>query len=257
MNDTIRPHPLDADDDDDLIGDKTFERSAAVHAYGPLLKPSLICAAVATLVLFASSVISVISPVASGVQQGSIFLFRFSGVLLVASLMGVLAAFRIAYVKSDRYRPLGISRSFQGYFGFVLANLVSIVLAWLLLLLLFMMLGPAMLLLVIPLLLAGAGVLVTIAVWHRDYLRAYAIGCLTTLVLLLFSQISTVAIITVRGGGGLNWGRGTVIQQMLSSTVVPLGLLITLVLISGLVSAGYVVAIEAATRQPAGNRPAE
>ncbi len=256
MSDTTRPHPLDADDNDDMIGDKTFERSTAVHAYRPLLKPSLICAAVATLVLFASSVISIVSPVASGVQQGSIFLFRFSGVLLVAALMGVLAAFRIAYVKSDRYRPLGIGRSFQGYFGFVLANLVSIALAWLLLLLLFMMLGPAMLLLVIPLLLAGVGVLATMAVWHRDYLRAYAIGCLSSVVLLLFSQVSTVAMMTV-WGGGMNRGRSTVITQMLNSTVVPLGLFITLVLISGLVSAGYVVAIEATKRQPADNRPSE
>lgn len=256
MNDANRPHPLDADDEDDLIGDKTFERSASVHAHQPLLKPSLIIAAVATVVLFASSVVSIVSPNASGLQQTAVNVFRISGVLLVAALLGVLAAFRIAYIRSERYRPLGLGGFFRGYSGLVLANLVAIALVWIVLVLLFLMAGPAMLLLVIPLFMSGAGVLVTMAVWHRNYLRAYAIGCLTSLVLLLFSQISTVAMMTL-WGGGMNRGRSAVSVRMLSSTVLPLGLFITLVLICGLVSAGYVVAIEATSRQQADKRPPE
>lgn len=256
MNDDNRPHPLDADDEDDLIGDKTFERSASVHAHQPLLKPSLIIAAVATVVLFAASVVSIVSPSASGLQQTAVNVFRISGVLLVTALLGVLFAFRIAYMRSERYRPLGLNRFFRGYSGFVLANFVAIALVWIVLVLLFLMTGSVMLLVVIPLLIFGAGVLVTMTVWHSNYLRAYAIGCLTCLVLVLFSQISTVAMMTM-WGGGVNWGRRGGSMGMFTSTVLPLGLFITAVLTSGLVSAGYVVAIEATTRQQAGKRPPE
>lgn len=257
MSDANRPHPLDADDEDDLIGDKTFERGTSVHAHQPLLKPSLILAAMTTIVLFASSVISIISPVASELQQAAVNVFRISGVLLVIALLGVLAAFRIAYLRSERYRPLGLGRYFRGYAGFVLANMAAIAMVWLALFVLFLMAGPAMFLIVVPLLMCGAGVLATMAVWHSNYLRAYAIGCLTCLVLLLFSQISTVAVMTVWGSGGMNWGRNSLTMRMLGSTVLPSGLFITLVLISGLVSAGYVVAIEATTRQHANKRPSE
>ncbi len=241
MNEPRRPHPLDADDDDDLTASASYEPAGESLAYKPLLKPSLMVAAVATVVLFLSSVISVVAALGSSFQTFSLAMFRISGLVLVLSLLAVLVAYRIQFVRSPRYRPRRkFSRFFRGFGGFVLANLLVSGLFWLSLFFFGSIFGPSVAIVTAPLLMIAAGLLATMTVVHRGYLRAFAIASLTTLILQLYPLASIIPVLLFGGG----FPRGGNAPGAFNMFVLSSGGILTIAQLSGLISAAYVVALE-------------
>tara|TARA_R110002049_G_scaffold4601_6_gene32842 strand:- start:15300 stop:16058 length:759 start_codon:yes stop_codon:yes gene_type:complete len=74
---------------------------------------------------------------------------------------------------------------------------------------------------------SGLGLLITMIVWHRGMLRGYAIGAMAALIVNGFSLLSVI-------GGGFGRGNSTFILNAQIATV----------LVSGLISAGYVSMIQ-------------
>ncbi|MCA9160416.1 MAG: hypothetical protein KDA72_18925, partial [Planctomycetales bacterium] len=82
---------------------------------------------------------------------------------------------------------------------------------------------------------------------HDGYLRAYAIGSLTALAL-QFSSFSSVASLVLFNGGGFGQGFGGAFGR-LDMLTLSFGWTLTIVIVSGLVSSGYVVALTSYARR--------
>lgn len=244
MQEPSRPHPLDASDDD--YDDTRWSREPASPsiAYQPLLKPSLRVAAVATFAVAIGSILTATFRLGSEAYDISIAMFRISGAVLVCALVSVLVSYRIGYLRlNPQRRGRRAALRFDGYGQFVLYNLLGLAIAWIVLLWASWEFGAGVVGVVSLLLLLAAGLLATMIVWHQGYLRAYAIGSLTTLVLPFvgFSNFATMVVFN-RGSGGTAYGGFDILS-------VSLGVTITMVICSGLLSSGYVVALTAHLRR--------
>ena len=247
MQESSRPHPLDASDEDDHDTGSRWSRepSSPSVAYQPLLKPSLRIAAFATIVLALGSVLTTAFRYGSDGYNISAFIFRSSGTILVLALLAVLLSFRIGHSLSrPRRHPSRQAVLPLGYGGFVVYNLLGLGIAWVVLIGAGWVLGAGVAVIASPLILIGAGLLATMIVFHDGYLRAYAIGSLTTLTLQFvgFAGLSSLILFNV-GKFGSAFG---VFFDMFS---ILLGVTLTIVIVSGLVSSGYVVALTSYTRR--------
>lgn len=250
MQESSRPHPLDAsdEDDNDTESRRSKEPASPSIAYQPLLKPSLRVAALATVVLVIGSVMTAAFRYSSGGYNVSIAIFRLGGTVLALALVAILVSFRIGSMLSQTQRhPRRRAIVFRGYRGFVLYNLIGLAIAWVVLLCAGWGFGFAAAVVASPLLLIGAGLLATMILTHDGYLRAYAIGSLTTLALQFTGAYNTVSMLLFSGrgfggGSGVSFGGFDMISISLGSTL-------TIVIVSGLVSSGYVVALTTHARR--------
>ncbi|MCC7335330.1 MAG: hypothetical protein IT422_09545 [Pirellulaceae bacterium] len=254
MQQSSRPHPLDASDDDDTSTKSRWSKESATPsiAYQPLLKPSLRVAALATVVLLIGSVMTATFGYNSGGYSVSVGIFRFGGVVLALALAGVLVSFRIGSMLSQpQRRARRRAVVFCGYRGFVFSNLIGLGTVWTVLLCAGWGFGAIAAAVGSPLMLIGAGLLATMIFTHDGYLRAYAIGSLTALAL-QFSGFSNVASLILFNGGGFGRGFGLGFGGAfgrLDMLTISLGLTITIAIVSGLVSSGYVVALTSYARR--------
>ena len=251
MQQSSRPHPLDASDDDDAPSTESrWSREPATPsiAYQPLLKPSLRVAALATVVVLIGSVMTATFRDSSGGYNFSVGIFQFGGVVLALALVGVLVSFRIGLMLSQpQRRARRRATVFRGYRGLVLSNLIGLATVWTVLLCAGWGFGAVAAAVGSPLMLIGAGLLATMIFTHDGYLRAYAIGSLTALAL-QFSGFSNVASLILFNGGGFGRGFGGAFGR-LDMLTISLGLTLTIVIVSGLVSSGYVVALTSYARR--------
>ena len=244
MQEPSRPHPLDASDDDYDETRWSREPASPSIAYQPLLKPSLRVAAVATFAVAIGSILTATFRLGSEAYDISIAMFRISGAVLVCALVSVLVSYRIGYLRlNPQRRRRRVTLRYGGYGQLVLYNLLGLAIAWIVLLWASWEFGAGVVGVVSPLLLLAAGLLATMIVSHQGHLRAYAIGSLTTLAL-QYASFSNLAAMVMFNRGGV--GPGFSGFDMLA---ISLGVTITIVICSGLLSSGYVVALTAHVRR--------
>ena len=226
MSEGHRPHPLDDNEDEPQAG---WENRTSV-AYQPLLKISLITVAASFTVLFTSALATSFAEPSSLFETLSSSLNRLSGLVLLVGFCGILVAYRIPYLKrlAAEHRSRIVAKS--GYAQLVGANVVGYFITVFVIYLLLMepLLRAFAIVVALGALAMFCGLLVTMAMWHTGYVRAYAVGVLTVIVL------------TLQTGGGLMlftlpWrGVGS------SSVIFPGALLLGIALLTGLICAGYV-----------------
>ena len=231
MSEVRAPHPLD-DDDVEFGTARKLER-ALVHE--PLLRLGTRVSIVGFIVLFISAVVTAAAPPNSSIEIVGSRLNYWSGAALLVGCCAILVAYRIPHLKPTALRLGRWSHGSPGFRTLVGANLLGYFLVVAVLALLFS--APALrsviFILLIGLIPVLSGLLLTMALWHTGYVRAYAVGVLTVMAILLYSGYSLYIL-------SLSSGLPPYYVGMLQ-LMVPLGLAI----LTGMVCAGYVHALSA------------
>lgn len=230
-------HPLDDDydeDDDDIeFGAARAPERALVHQ--PLLKIGTRGIIVSFIVLFISAVVTAAAPPSSTMESVGSSLNYWSGAALLVGCSAILVAYRIPHLKTTALHLGRRSRGSPGFQTLVGVNLVGFFFATVVLALLLSVptFRPAIFILFLGLLPVLSGLLLTMAIWHSGYLRAYAVGVLTVMGMLLHSGYSFYML-------SFSSGLPPYYVGMLQ-LVVPLGL----ALLTGTACAGYVHVLSA------------
>lgn len=215
------PHPLDDDalNEDALDSANSFwtseTPSSESRAYKPLLKPGTIFLIGGAIVAFLAGVLATNASARSTAENVGSFVNRLGvGAMLIGAVC-ILLAYRIDYLKR---LPFDTSRWLLSSFSLlVAANLIVLALVW----------GGISLLLPQTVAMVNyfyitifSGLLVTMFIWHKNFLRAYAVGALTA-----YLPMGLIAM----------WGlpRG-------ANSGVFFGVSISLIMLTGIVCAGYV-----------------
>jgi len=247
--------PLDAAstrnpwDDDDHPGSNVADdpdRALTMR----LLRPSIISLAICTGVIFVTAAASSNAVANSPLEQTSLALHRLGMLGLLFSFFGILLAYRLPSIsRSLRGNPSQAGensstekRSISGLRSLLLINVALIVVFWL-----FAFSGLMPLLNLLQLAsLVSVGVLCSIALLHRGYFQAYAVGVLVPLVIISLNWQSML----MQSFGAY----GMISQQdrwMLSGTFAAL---LTGALVAGLISAAIYVLSAKAKELPLGAR---
>jgi hypothetical protein len=216
------PHPLDAPD--------SYEGSpvAPKSSNSRLLRLCLIVLVASAAIAFLSGVAASNAPPSSTMETISSTVNRISAVVMLIGFCGILLAYRMPQWRQSELKMSGMHWVRSDYLYLVMANVAG---AGLLLgfnMLVAPLFGISMVGAVYALLSIYIALLVTMVVWHKDYLRAYAIGVLTVFGLQAFAFMGMISAWTygqVRGGGSLNW---------------QLSVLLLTAVLAGLICAGYV-----------------
>ena len=233
MSETSESHPLD----------ETYEfegteprREYKTSAYLPLLRPSVAVAAGGFICTFLASIATINATPNSLFEFVTGTLTQIGRWVVFVALCGILMAYRIPHIQKLE-APEGIGEwVHNGYGLLVIANLIGVVLIGGFVLVINAIGIPLFGFLSIPLLYIFTGLMVTMAVWHKNYLRAYAIGVLTV-IFLMNSGFSMMLFSFPMGGrgGGMGGMNGAYVFVGLAICVPPL---------SGLCCAGYVILLE-------------
>jgi hypothetical protein len=227
-------HPLDLDDDSNF-GQPDSAGITPVH--GPLQKFAIFTLLGSGVLVVMSGVIAANAPANSPLEDISSGLNRLFATLLLLGFVALLVSYQIPRIKermaerrirpgdqphapgitSQTFRTLRLLGAFSG--TAILASWLSLLLPPFLI--------PGVLLLQVLMLYVAFGLSITVAVWHTEEIRAFAIGTGAAIFLSPFLL-----------GFLLFWGqwpgRGTIPLLGISAA------LITMILISGLTSAAYV-----------------
>lgn len=253
MADKQTPHPLDLDYEG-LADSAQPRQSPPQRPRQPLLRPSLWVAVLALIVLFAASVAAIVGPPGSAMSSAAQVTSRLSGLVMVVALVGVLASYRLASFQTPVARPRKkrARRVSTGLGGLVLMNVVGLSLAIVGVALLGNLFGGLSLLLLWGAMMVWTGLLATMSVWHTSYVRAYAIGSLTTMGFGLLPLSNMVALLGF-GGRGFPWdamaGAG-----LMHPVIIVGASVMTFAVVTGLCCAFYVQLL---TNQPAAEPPAD
>lgn len=211
------PHPLDDDEP------QPQPRSAIVDnsvAYQPLLKPSTRILIASFVIVFCAGLAAINAQPNSALETIASVVNRLGMVLMLAAFSAILVAYRIprmrqsmlAAPKQNRSREpdvyfdteawqLDASREYtsrtRANFGTLVGiNIAAVVVLLTALTFASMVLGFMTILIVVALQQVFAGVLVTMIVWHKGQIRAYAIGALSALV--FSTLVITLSLVTRR-----------------------------------------------------------
>jgi hypothetical protein len=221
---TPSPHPLDEDDDFKFSEDAETSQTPVSL---PLLRWSMWVAVGGFVAVFLSAVASNNFPANSAAENLSIAINRFSSIVLLVACCSMLLAYRLPYLQNATQHDFRIPGLVNGFSALLIVNVIGLALIWA------AVLSPegsrSQWMRVVLILFASfyAGLMATMAIWHKNFLRAYAVGVLTVLALFFLTGWQIV-LSPVRGFGGpspSNW---------------PLGIYFSVAVITGLVCAGYV-----------------
>lgn len=230
MSDVRKPHPLDDDETEIEIEFGRAREPERALTHQPLLKLGLWVVVVSFVILFISAVVTSAAPPNSSLESAGSAINSWSGFALLIGFSCILVAYRLPHVKPQaqyvgqfvrvgaNYQIL-VGANVLGYFAIVVLSIWPVLVPSLqpLFVFLFLVFAPV-----------SIGLLVTVAIWHTGYLRAYAVGVLSALFFLLFA----VPLIVVLA---FNLGIRPISVGILYTAV-----LLGAVLLSGLVCAGYV-----------------
>jgi hypothetical protein len=170
------PHPLDQDWDDDSPESRP---KLKIKAYRPLLRASVILAIVCAVVILVSTIGTLNATPNSLFEDVTAGIHLAARWVLLLACCGILIAFQIPTEKRTKKISMP-TRRMGGFALLLLLNLIGC--AAITGLIQIMTLGLGFLGFVLPVfLLFFAGWLAVAAVWHKGYLRAYALGTLTAM----------------------------------------------------------------------------
>jgi hypothetical protein len=228
VTDLTEPHPLDDDWESDTPEPRAKLRT---NAYLPLLKPCVMIAIGAFALVFLSSVATLNAPPNSPFESISSGIHTMGWWVLLAACCGIMLSYRIPHLN-----PIRLDRDVRGWLshGFTtlwIVNILGIILLWCFVY--FLMSAPGILMFLVPIFVLGfAGFLATVAVAHTGYLRAYAVGTLSNVFLLLNSSLGFLMF------GLPSRGRVGITQELF------LGFVIGIPPMIGLLCATYVLFLE-------------
>lgn len=240
MQESAEPHPLD----DFEFGKATPADDSRTRAHKPLLRISVIIAAIAFALVFVFSVLGSNAPFNSTMQQVCNGISNICAMFMLAACCGILFAYRLPHIDvaqlgSGALAARGwMSNSFA---VLVAVNLMAILLMWVSL---FFLSGLFGVYFALPLgfgMICLAGLAATMAVVHKGFLRGYAIGMLAVLFLLMNGSFGMILMMGPGFGGGRGGGAGYSIGIAILLTIAPF---------VGLLCAGYVMLIQRFTREP-------
>lgn len=235
------PHPLD---DLDPPEPPRRDRFAGVKAYKPLLKPCVYTAIISAAIVAISSVTASNAPPASFLENAATFVSRGAAVTMLVACGLILVAFRInSFMESPSLSLKASPLRGNGLAWLWATGIATIVALWLLAWLTPELLGATGFLILGNTGTILLGLITVIAIHHRGYVRAFAIG---VLVPHLF-QRSGIAMwsfaVEFDGGYGMN----------LNAAYYQLGKDWTVAILSGLIAASYVYLIELKTPSSSGD----
>ncbi len=238
MPDGTEPHPLD----DFEFGKADPIDDSRTRAHKPLLRISVIIAAAAFASVFVFSLIENGAQFNSPMQQLCNGIKNVSAVVMLMACCGVLFAYRLPHIDPVQLRNGALAT--RGWLSnrfalLIVINLMAILMMWLSV---FFLAGLVGVYFAIPLgfvIVCLVGLVATMAVVHKGYLRGYAVGTLAVLLLIMNGGLGMffMFIPGFRGGTGGVAGYSIAIATLL--TIAPL---------VGLVCAGYVAVIEKFSR---------
>jgi hypothetical protein len=237
MSDGIEPHPLD----DFEFGAATPNADSRTRAHKPMLRISVIIAALAFGAVFVFSLLGNGAQFNSTMQQVCYGVSNISAMIMLAACCGILFAYRLPHIDPEQLRNGALtargwmSNNFTVLVGL---NLIAILMMWASVFFLSGLFGVYFVLLLGFAMLCLAGLAATMALIHRGYLQAYGVGLLAILFMLLNGSIPMMMMFGPGGGRGGFAGYSIGIATML--TIAPL---------VGLVCAGYAALIQKYSRQ--------
>jgi hypothetical protein len=240
MQDSAEPHPLD----DFEFGKATPVDDSRTRAHKPLLRVSVIIAAIAFALVFVFSVLGSNAPFDSMLQKACFGISNVCAMFMLAACCGILFAYRLPHIDVAQLRSGALAaKGWMSNSFAVLAtiNLMAILVMWACV---FFLSGLFGVFLTLPLglgMLCLSGLAATMAVFHKGYLRGYAIGMLAVLFVLMNGSFGMLMMMGPGFGGGRGGGAGYSIGIAILLTIAPL---------VGLLCAGYVMLIEKYTREP-------
>lgn len=231
------PHPLD--DEYVPTPGKTAEPSSRTEAYKPLLKPSVFALIAGFVVTFLAGVAASNAPPNSAVESISTAISQIAAFVMLGGGLCILIAYRIPYIQRIVSQKSGLRWFESGFVNLVLGNVAGIVIIWFSLFALYALSAaagaPIVAIVASGVLIIYIALLITMTVFHNNYLRAYAIGSLTACPLALYSWINLLWTVTYRAS--TRGGSGSALS------VWPYGAFITFSACTGMICAGYVLLI--------------
>lgn len=234
MSDGTEPHPLD----DFEFGAATPINDSRTRAHKPLLRISVIVAALSFGAVFVFSLLGNNAQFNSTMQQICFGVSNVSAMIMLAACCGILFAYRLPHLDPAQIRNGALTaRGWMSNRFAVLVglNLIAILMMWASV---FFLSGLFGVFFVVPLgfaMLCLAALAATMSVVHRGYVRGYAIGTLTVLILLMNGNFAMMLAFGPGFGGGMGGVAGFSVAIATAMTIAPL---------LGLVCAGYVALIE-------------
>ncbi len=227
MNEPM-PHPLDDDAEYQFSQDVEVSQNPV---YQPLLKWSFRIAAVSFAIVFLASVAANNANPNSTAEILGRTLSRIGAAVLLAACCGMLLAYRLPHLIRAPIELPAARRGFawltSGFATLVYCNLAGLVIIWGCLFALGNFLGNGITFVLALLGVVYAGLMATMVLWHQNYLRAYAVGALTVILLIFNTGGMQILFFmpTMRGNWQVQW---------------PLGIAFSMAALNGLVCAGYV-----------------
>jgi hypothetical protein len=240
MLEGTEPHPLD----DFEFGKATPIDDSRTRAHKPLLRISVIVAAVAFALVFVFSLLGNNAPFNSTMQQVCNGISNVSAMIMLAACCGILFAYRLPHIDPVQLRSGALAARgwlSNSFVVLVAINLVAILMMWAGV---FFLSGLFGLYFAVPLaigLICLIGLAATMAVFHRGYLRGYAIGMLAVLVLVMNGGVGMFFMFIPGFRGGMGGVAGYSIGIATLLTIAPF---------VGVLCAGYVALIEKLSREP-------
>jgi len=236
----IEPHPLDEFE----FGKPELSDNSRIQAHKPLLRWSVIVAAVAFGVIFVSSVLGNNAPFNSLLQRGCSTISGLGAMVMLAACTGILFAYRLPLIDIDRLKHGAVGAKgwlANGLVTLALLNLLLLLMLWAGVFLLGGVIGWLYASGIFLFAICFVGVAATMTVTHTGYLRGYAIGVLTVLLPLCLGVLSMSIFYAPYLGGGRFMG-GPV--PMVAGTVMMLAIMLTVACGVGLVCASYAAAVD-------------
>lgn len=216
------PHPLD---DEGQIEDVSLAQESSTQVFRPLLKPCIVGISAGFVVAFLAGVTAAnASPQSTGEVVGSA-LQRVGIIVMLVSFCGILLAYRIPHMKKI---PLKSPKQLRipEFLSLLVSHTVFLVLFWIVLLIAQSLLGPFAIGVIAYVLTLYASLLTVAAVWRTGCRRAYAIGALATIILSFYGGAGSLFVggYYTRASANMAW---------------PIGVFLSIVVLNGLICAGY------------------
>lgn len=215
---------------------ESYERSR-FRSFTPLMRVGVIGVIASTIVMFLAAIAANNASPNSPAEMVASITHRVAMVAMLVAFCAILLSYRIAYLKNVLISPAGPRRPYPGYRILAAVNCAVIGLVWLGLRGLSPVAGPTGGTVILFLSIVYSGLLVTMVIWHNNYLKAYAVGALTAWAVMILTSPRGIIL-------GLSFPAW--------QTLLP----IAMASLTGLVCAGYVKLLEYANR-PQPFRPHE
>ena len=190
------PHPLDDPNDFEFGKPDVIDKSRTA-ANKPLLRWSVIVAAVAFVVIFVTSVMGNNAPFNSLFQRACSTISGMAAMVMLGACAGILFAYRLPHIDVDElsHRMKSGAIGAKGWLAnglvtLTLLNMILVIVAWVGAFLLGDVVGWMYALGLVIFTICFTGIAATMVVTHTGYLRGYAIGVLTVLFPVCFGALA-------------------------------------------------------------------